>query len=86
MRRRIECLLGGKVTMGTGPGKFVAQVAGMNGSEHCRVAPGEEAAFLAPYPAALLPLNADIQRRLPMMGIRCIGDFAALSRAAVFEQ
>ena len=37
-------------------------------------------------PAALLPLNADMQRRLPMMGIRSIGDFAALSRAAVFEQ
>ena len=31
-------------------------------------------------------LDADMQRRLPMMGIRRIGDFAALSRAAVFEQ
>ncbi len=86
LRRRIECLLGGKVTIGTGSSKFVAQAAGASGAEHCRVAPGEEAAFLAPFPAALLPLNADMRRRLPMMGIRRIGDFAALSRAAVFEQ
>ena len=86
LRGRIECLLGGKVTMGTGRGKFVAQVAGLSGAEHCRVAPGEEAAFLAPFPVTLLPLNADMRRRLPMMGIRRIGDFAALSRAAVFEQ
>ena len=86
LRARVECLLGGKVTIGTGSGKFVAQAAGTSGAAHCRVAPGEEAAFLAPLPAALLPLNADMQRRLPMMGIRSIGDFAALSRAAVFEQ
>ena len=86
LRRRIQCQLDGKVTIGTGSGKFVAQVAGMGGADHCRVAPGDEAAFLAPFPVRLLPLNADMARRLPMMGIRCIGDFAALSRAAVFEQ
>ncbi len=86
LRRRIECLLGGSVSIGTASGKFVAQVAGASGADHCQVAPGEEAAFLAPFPAALLPLNADMARRLPMMGIRRIGDFAALSRAAVFEQ
>ena len=86
LRRRIECLLGGTVSIGTGSGKFVAQVAGTSGTAHCRVAPGDEAAFLAPFPTALLPLNADMQRRLPLMGIRRIGDFAALSRAAVFEQ
>ena len=86
LRGRIECLLGGAVTIGTASGKFVAQVAGTSGAAHCQVAPGEEAAFLAPFPTALLPLNADMQRRLPMMGIRRIGDFAALSREAVFEQ
>ena len=86
LRRRVECLLGGSVSIGTGSGKFVAQVAGASGAAHCRVAPGDEAAFLAPFPTALLPLNADMRRRLPMMGIRRIGDFAALSRAAVFEQ
>ena len=86
LRRRIECLLGGSVSIGTGSGKFVAQAAGASGAGHRRVAPGDEAAFLAPFPTALLPLNADMRRRLPLMGIHRIGDFAALSRAAVFEQ
>ena len=49
LRRRIECLLGGSVAIGTGSGKFVAQAAGAGGVD-CRVAPGEEAAFLAPLP------------------------------------
>ncbi len=86
LRERVRCRLGGRVTLGTGPGKFVARAAGASGAEHCRVAPGDEAAFLAPLPVALLPLNADMRRRLPLMGIRHIGEFAALSRAAVFEQ
>ena len=86
LRQRIECLLGGRVTIGTAGSKFVAQAAGASGAEHCRVARGEEAAFLAPFPVSLLPLNADMRRRLPMMGIRSIGDYVALSRAAVFEQ
>ena len=86
LRQRIACLLGGSVSIGTASGKFAAQVAGGSAEAHCRVAHGDEAAFLAPFPAALLPLNADMRRRLPMMGIRHIGDFAALSPAAVFEQ
>ena len=86
LRGRIQAHLGGEVSIGTGSGKFVARVAGLGSADHCRVAPGEEAAFLAPLPVGLLPLNADMRRRLPMMGIRSIGDYAALSRAAVFEQ
>ena len=31
LRRRIECLLGGSVSIGTASGKFVAQVAGTSG-------------------------------------------------------
>lgn len=54
LRQRIACLLGGSVSIGTASGKFVAQVAGGGGAEHCRVARGDEAAFLAPFPAPLL--------------------------------
>ena len=86
LRRRILAQLGGTVAIGSGSGKFVARVAGQCGLERQVVKPGEEAAFLAPFPATLLPLNADMRRRLPMMGIQRIGDFAALSRAAVFAQ
>lgn len=39
LRRRIECLLGGSVTIGTGSGKFVAQVAGGSGVPPPRTLP-----------------------------------------------
>ena len=86
LRERIQLHLGGRVSIGTGSSKFVARIAGISGVDHRKVAEGEEATFLAPFPVSLLPLNADMRRRLPMMGIRSIGDYVALSRAAVFEQ
>ena len=86
LRRRIESQLGGTVAVGKGSGKFVARLAGLSGPEGRAVERGEEAEFLAPLPVTLLPLNADMRRRLPMMGIRRIGDYVALSREAVFEQ
>ena len=84
-----DCLQGrldAQVSVGTAGGKFVARAAALSGGRGRAVAAGEEAAFLAAFPVALLPLNADMQRRLPMMGIRSIGEFARLGRAAIFEQ
>ena len=84
-----DCLQGrldAPVSIGTAGGKFVAQAAALSGGGGRAVAAGEAAAFLATFPVALLPLNADMQRRLPMMGIRSIGEFARLGRAAIFEQ
>ena len=86
LRTRIQSRLQGKVSIGSASSKFAARVAGLSSPDHCVVAKGEEAAFLAPFPATLLPLNADMRRRMPMMGICAIGDYVALSRAAVFEQ
>ena len=86
LRERAQSHFGAVVTIGTGSGKFVARVAGSGGPGDCQVPAGQEAAFLAPFPVAMLPLNADMRRRLPMMGIRSIGDYVALSRAAAFEQ
>ena len=86
LRTRIQSHLDGQVSIGSASGKFAARVAGISSADHCIVAKGEEAAFLAPFPATLLPLNPDMRRRIPMMGIRTIGDYVALSRAAVFEQ
>jgi hypothetical protein len=37
-----------------------------------------EAAFLAPYPATLLPLDKTMQRRLPLLGIDTLGQLTAL--------
>ncbi len=86
LRTRIQSHLDGQASMGSASDKFAARIAGLSSADHCVVAKGEEAAFLAPFPATLLPLNSDMRRRIPMMGIRTIGDYVALSRAAVFEQ
>lgn len=47
---------------------------------------GEEQNFLASKPVNLLPLTKDMTRRLPLLGIRTIGQFASLPRSAVFTQ
>ena len=45
-----------------------------------------EAAFLAPLPVGLLPASPDTQERLRVLGVRRIGEFAALPRAAVMAR
>lgn len=84
----IETRLNTVTTIGTGSNKFVARVASAtaNMSVSKIIAEGEEVAFLAPYSVNFLPLNKDMKRRLPMMGITNIGQLAKLSRGAVFEQ
>lgn len=47
------------------------------------VPPGDDAAFLAPYPARLLTRDTAIQARLARFGLRAIGAFADLPRSAV---
>lgn len=46
----------------------------------------EEQNFLASKPVNLLPLTKDMRRKLPLLGIRTIGQFASLPRSAVFTQ
>ena len=45
-----------------------------------------EAGFLAPLPVAFLPATAGTQERLRVLGVRRIGEFAALPRAAVIAR
>lgn len=47
---------------------------------------GAEAAFLAPLPVTLLPATAGMQERLRVLGVRQIGTFATLPRAAVLAR
>jgi nucleotidyltransferase/DNA polymerase involved in DNA repair len=50
------------------------------------VPPGETAAYLAPLPAALLPVSAEMRRRLELLGLRTIRALAALPLGALQAQ
>src|SRR6267378_1129078 len=50
------------------------------------VPPGREVAFLADQPVALLPLEPELHRRLRLLGLRTLGQLAALPEAAVTAQ
>ncbi len=74
--------------LGWDSGKFTAQAAAR------RVRPGHllavdaasERSFLQPLPVTLLPLPADALRRLGFLGLRTLGQYAALPPAAVGQQ
>jgi len=50
------------------------------------VAPGDEAKTLAPFALERLPLDAEILQRLDMLGVKTIGEFAALPRRSILVQ
>ena len=74
--------------VGWGRGKFVAWVAASRAKPGGAVIvpPGEEGKFLARQPLAVLPLDPDTHRRLRQLGLRTLGDLAALPEEAVVSQ
>jgi len=74
--------------VGWGMGKFVSWVAATRAKPGGAVIvrPGEEGNFLAAQPLAVLPLDPDTHRRLRLLGLRTIGDLAALPEEAVVAQ
>jgi hypothetical protein len=74
--------------LGWGKGKFVSFVAATRAKpgEAVLVPPGREVAFLSDQPVALLPLEPDLHRRLRLLGLRTLGQLAALPEAAVTAQ
>lgn len=74
--------------LGWDSSKFTAQAAGR------RTAPGHlravdavrERDFLRPLPVSLLPLEKDTLQRLRFLGLRTLGQYATLPRAAVWQQ
>ena len=76
------------VSGGVATGKMIAKIA----SDFCKpnglmaIAPGEEAAFLAPMPVGRLwGIGPKTQRRLLSLGVETIGHLAALDDAALRE-
>ncbi|MGH7660350.1 MAG: DNA polymerase Y family protein [Vulcanimicrobiaceae bacterium] len=62
--------------LGIGPNRFVASVAARLGHD-CEPG-GDAAAFVAPMPLDVLPIERAICERLHLLGIRTLGDLAAL--------
>jgi protein ImuB len=65
--------------VGVADGLFAAQLAA-RAAQLAVVAPGETPAFLAPHPVSSLG-NPELAGLLPRLGIRTLGEFAALSPA-----
>lgn len=67
--------------VGVASSRFVARVAASQSEpRHIRrVAPGEEAAFLAPLPLHHLPIDPDVSARLAALGLDCLGAVAGIA-------
>ncbi len=88
--RRVRSLFGGTLqpTMGWDSGKFTARAAAV------QTMPGrmrlvdkdDEVRFLSPLPITLLPLPRPHLQQLHWLGIRTLGQFAALPSAAVWQR
>lgn len=68
--------------------KFTAQVAARRTQPGrlLAVTTARERPFLKPLPVALLPLDGEAVQRLHFLGLRTLGQYAALPRAAVGQQ
>ena len=86
--RAVRQRVGLAPALGLAGGKFPARVAAsaVEPNKALRIAPGNEVAFLAPFPVGLLPLDEDTARRLQLLGIRTLGQLAALPAGAVLAQ
>jgi protein ImuB len=74
--------------VGIAGGKFAAEQAARAARPGggCVVEPGDDRAFLSPLPLSALPSDAEMQRRLRLLGVRTLGALAALPRLAVVRQ
>lgn len=74
--------------IGVATGKFPAHVAALHlaVNEALLIGPGMESDFLAPLPVDLLPMDAELARRLKLLGLRTLGQLAALPTSALQTQ
>lgn len=73
--------------LGLAGGKFAARMAAAScGDGRWHVVEGEDGDYLAPLPVEELPLSRETLRRLRLLGMETMGDFAGLSRTAVVQQ
>jgi nucleotidyltransferase/DNA polymerase involved in DNA repair len=74
--------------VGLAKGKFPAHVAAtsVKPNRASIVSPGREAVFLAPRSITLLPLSPELAYRFHLLGLRTLGQLAALPTGAVLAQ
>lgn len=74
--------------VGLANGKFPALVAAtsVKPNRASIVSPGQEAVFLAPRTVTLLPLDKDLAYRFHLLGLRTLGQLAALPAGAILTQ
>jgi DNA polymerase-4 len=74
--------------IGLAGSKFVARTAALKAlpGHAFIVEKGTAQSFLGDLPVAYLPVSEEMQRRLGLLGLRTIGQYAALSRDAVTNQ
>ena len=86
--RALTLGLGAAPAVGVAGSRFTAWMAArVSSPRHVRrVRPGGEAAFLAPLPTGLLPVDPAILARLATLGLDCLGAVAALSPADLGRQ
>ncbi len=79
---------GHPAAIGLAGGKFPARAAALLSLPgHVALVPkGREAAFLAPLPAALLPVDDETLRQFDLLGLRALGQIAALPPAALADR
>lgn len=75
-------------TAGIAVNKFTAEAAALSiGPQRAlALAAGVERSFLSRFPIDLLPVSAEMQRKLHLFGLRRMGQFARLPPAAVLAQ
>lgn len=88
LRRQVFEATGLTVSAGVATGKMIAKIASdaCKPDGLCAVAPGDEAAFLAPLPVGRLwGIGPKMQTRLSIFGVTTIGEIAALDDGRLRE-
>lgn len=74
--------------IGLASGKFAARVAAasLNSGEALGVLSAQKAAFLANFPVHVLPVDGETLRQLDLLGLRTLGQVAALPAAVMLDR
>lgn len=90
MQNAVREMLGVIPGIGVASNKFTARVAGAYAVRtelnRILVPEGKEAEFFSTYPVSILPLDKKMARRLPLLGIETIGQYARLPKGSILEQ